>query len=565
MKTTTLTLLVILLMLPHVTLSQSQQQVLTVLVTTGDGAPRSGLTVTVQAENFRETAVTNATGYAVLRQLSPGTYQVTISLQNIELIRRTISFPETSFIREVAPLSTLYAKVVDTAGKPVSNFFVNLLSPTGLISVSQRTNGTGVAVFRDIPFSNLSSIGGAYRLSTVKQGITLGSVEKMVEKFVEEVTVSAGLVNANFSFVDSQGVRIKLSASLSLRAGNVTERVDVVDGFASVTQLISSAIVGSYNTSLSIKLSNKDVVVYNSLLNIDAYGSFTLSPDVGELVIKVLDPDGKPVKGVGILVGASGYGNFTGGVTDQQGQFSVGIVPLSKVVGDYQLSLYRGRSRIQVEQLTLSESKVTKEVKLTLIKTSFRIVDYTGSPLSSAMLSIKDTVTGRTVNTTIAAGEASADFFPGPNEVSVTYKDRVVFQKVLELSSEPQAIRVTSVNFPVTISVLDSLGNNVGGLRVKVYGDGRELLSTVSGPSPVKITLELPAEVVVDVFGGENLLTRERRYAAGPEDVQIRFVDTVAMGDVLLPVQLVASVFLAVVLAALLAAAFITTRSRKQR
>ena len=565
MKTTTLTLLVILLMLPHVTLSQSQQQVLTVLVTTGDGAPRSGLTVTVQAENFRETAVTNATGYAVLRQLSPGTYQVTISLQNIELIRRTISFPETSFIREVAPLSTIYAKVVDTAGKPVSNFFVNLLSPTGLISVSQRTNGTGVAVFRDIPFSNLSSIGGAYRLSTVKQGITLGSVEKMVEKFVEEVAVSAGLVNANFSFVDSQGVRIKLSASLSLRAGNVTERVDVVDGFASVTQLISSAIVGSYNTSLSIKLSNKDVVVYNSLLNIDAYGSFTLSPDVGELVIKVLDPDGKPVKGVGILVGASGYGNFTGGVTDQEGQFSVGIVPLSKVVGDYQLSLFRGRSRIQVEQLTLSESKVTKEVKLTLIKTSFRIVDYTGSPLSSAMLSIKDTVTGRTVNTTIAAGEASADFFPGPNEVSVTYKDRVVFQKVLELSSEPQAIRVTSVNFPVTISVLDSLGNNVGGLRVKVYGDGRELLSTVSGPSPVKITLELPAEVVVDVFDGENLLARERRYAAGPEDVQIRFVDTVAMGDVLLPVQLVASVFLAVVLAALLAAAFITTRSRKQR
>ncbi|BAJ51444.1 hypothetical protein CSUB_C1593 [Candidatus Caldarchaeum subterraneum] len=565
MKTTTLTLLVILLMLPHVTLSQSQQQVLTVLVTTGDGAPRSGLTVTVQGENFRETAVTNATGYAVLRQLSPGTYQVTVSLQNIELIRRTISFPETSFIREVAPLSTLYAKVVDTAGKPVSNFFVNLLSPTGLISVSQRTNGTGVAVFRDIPFSNLSSIGGAYRLSTVKQGITLGSVEKLVEKFVEEVAVSAGLVNANFSFVDSQGVRIKLSASLSLRAGNVTERVDVVDGFASVTQLISSAIVGSYNTSLSIKLSNKDVVVYNSLLNIDAYGSFTLSPDVGELVIKVLDPEGKPVKGVGILVGASGYGNFTGGVTDQEGQFSVGIVPLSKVVGDYQLSLFRGRSRIQVEQLTLSESRVTKEVKLTLIKTSFRIVDYTGSPLSSAMLSIKDTVTGRTVNTTIAAGEASADFFPGSNEVSVTYKDRVVFQKVLELSGEPQAIRVTSVNFPVTISVLDSLGNNVGGLRVKVYGDGRELLSTVSGPSPVKITLELPAEVVVDVFGGENLLARERRYAAGPEDVQIRFVDTVALGDVLLPVQLVASVFLAVVLAALLAAAFITTRSRKQR
>ncbi|MEM4305133.1 MAG: carboxypeptidase-like regulatory domain-containing protein [Candidatus Caldarchaeum sp.] len=565
MKTTTLTLLVILLMLPHVTLSQSQQQVLTVLVTTGDGAPRSGLTVTVQAENFRETAVTNATGYAVLRQLSPGTYQVTVSLQNIELIRRTISFPETSFIREVAPLSTLYAKVVDTAGKPVPNFFVNLLSPTGLVSVSQRTNSTGVAVFRDIPFSNISSIGGVYRLSTVKQGITIGSVEKLVEKYVEEVTISAGLVNANFSLVDSQGVRIKLSASLSLRAGNVTERIDVVEGFASVTQLISSAIVGSYNTSLSVKLSNKDVVVYNSLLNIDTYGTFTLSPDVGELVIKVLDPDGNPVKGIGILVGASGYGNFTGGVADQQGQFSVGIVPLSKVVGDYQLSVFRGRSLIQVEQLSLSESKVIKEVKLTLTKTSFRIVDYTGSPLSSAMLSIKDTVTGRTVNTTIAAGEASADFFPGPNEVLVTYRDRVVFQKVLELSSEPQEIRVTSVNFLVSISVLDSLGQFVEGLRVKVYGDGRELLNTVSGSSPVKITLELPADVVVDVFSGENLLARERRYAAGPEDVQIRFVDTVALGNVLLPIQLLASVFLAAVLAGLLAAAFIITRSGKQR
>ncbi|MEM4342002.1 MAG: carboxypeptidase-like regulatory domain-containing protein, partial [Candidatus Caldarchaeum sp.] len=163
MKTATLTLLIILFMLPHVTFSQTQQQVLTVLVTTGDGAPRPGLTVTVQAENFRETAVTNATGYAVLRQLAPGTYQVIVSLQNIELIRRTISFPETSFLKEVAPLATVYAKVVDTAGKPVPNFFVNLLSSTGLVSVSQRTNSTGVAVFRDIPFSNISSIGGVYR------------------------------------------------------------------------------------------------------------------------------------------------------------------------------------------------------------------------------------------------------------------------------------------------------------------------------------------------------------------------------------------------------------------
>ncbi|MEM4495582.1 MAG: carboxypeptidase regulatory-like domain-containing protein [Candidatus Caldarchaeum sp.] len=565
MKAIALTLLVVLLTLPHLTLAQSQGQVLTVLVTAGDGSPRAGLTITVQAENFRETAVTNATGYAVLRQLTPGTYQVTISLQNIELIRRTIAFPETNFLREVAPLSRVYAKVLDTAGKPVPNLFVNLLSPNGVVSTSQRTNGSGVAIFTDIPFSNISSIGGPYRVSTLKQGITLGSVEKMVDNYVEEVTISSGLVNANFSFADSQGTRIKLSGSLSLRAGNVTERVDVVDGFTSINQLISSAIVGSYNATLSIKLSNRDVVVYNTLLNVEGYTAFVFTPDVGNVVIKVLDPDGNPVKGIGILVGAAGYGNFTGGVTDEQGQFTVGLVPQSKIVGDYQISVFRGRTRIQVERLTLNEYKITKEITLPLTKTSLRIVDYTGTPLPSAQLIIRDTITDRTTNTTISNGQAAADVFPGPNEVVVRYRDRVVFQRILDLSTEPQEIRLTTVNFPVTITVLDSLGRTVEGLRVTVYGDSEQLLDTVSSSTPLKITLELPSHVVVDVYSGDTLLVRERRFASGPENIQIRFVDEVAVGNAFISTQLLASIILAAVLIVLLAGAYIVLRSRKQR
>jgi hypothetical protein len=56
---TSLTLL--LLLMPAVVFGQETGQALTVRVVTPDGLPKQGLTVTAEAQGFRETVVTNST------------------------------------------------------------------------------------------------------------------------------------------------------------------------------------------------------------------------------------------------------------------------------------------------------------------------------------------------------------------------------------------------------------------------------------------------------------------------------------------------------------------------
>ncbi|MEM2037130.1 MAG: carboxypeptidase-like regulatory domain-containing protein, partial [Candidatus Caldarchaeum sp.] len=265
MKPIFVLLIIVLLTLPQIAVSQQDAQSLTVYVTTPDGKPKPGLTVTAQAQNFRETAVTNASGYAVFRQLTAGTYEIIISLRNIELLRKTVEFPSTPFLAETAPLSSVTVQVYDVAQRPVANIPVTLSSPNRILSTTQRTNATGYAVFNDIPYSSAPSIAGDYRLSVTKEGVEVGSVQRRIEASTEFVEISARLVRVNFTFTDLGGSKALVDGTLVMRGTNFTQQIEVIQGFASVIQVISSEVVGSYNASLSMRLGNRDAVVYSSL------------------------------------------------------------------------------------------------------------------------------------------------------------------------------------------------------------------------------------------------------------------------------------------------------------
>lgn len=556
MKKIILLLLTLLLAAPHIGLSQQGTPPLTVYVATGDGRPKPGLTVTVQAENFRETSVTNASGYAVLRQLTPGTYEVIISLRNIELIRKTISYPETTSISETAPLSALTVKVSDLGNRPVPNIVVTLRSPTGIVSLSQRTNATGYASFIDVPFSQLTSVGGPYKLSVMKDGLRINEAEKIVEKNIESVEIGAKLVKVNITFTNIGGVRAAVDGTLTLSARNYTERAEVSRGTVSINQLVTSEVVGSYNASLSMKLGQREVVVHSSRLSIDSDAELVLQADVGELVVKVVDPAGQPVKGLGVLLGAPRYGNFSSGITDSEGKISSNVLPTSARIEQYQVSIFRGRTRILVEQVVLNEPKTTKQITLQLQRVQFNVYDYKGNPLSEALLQVKDPVTGRLYNATTVRGTASAEVFPGANEVKLIYKGRTIFTKVVELKGGEETFRINSVNFPVNIMVLDSLGRPVENLRAVVRSGGKVLLEGSTSSTPLKIELELPSEIIIDLYLGNDLLTRERKFAEGPSDVEIRFTQLIALGGVFLPSQILLTAALSVILAALVALSY---------
>ncbi|MEM4346845.1 MAG: hypothetical protein QXI02_08115, partial [Candidatus Caldarchaeum sp.] len=545
--------------------AQEQTQTLTVRVVDPDGLPKPGLTVVVEGPGFRETSSTNASGIAVFRQIVPGSYELVLLLQNIELLRTSIRYPETTFMELQAPVSRLSVKVSDLAGRAVENVFVTLNAPTGAVSVSQRTNATGHAFFSDVPYSTLSRIGGAYSLRVSKEGavVARSSVEVSAGRVFREVI--AGLVNVNFTVVFRDGQEAPVDAELVLRAGNFSQSLSVSRGVASVRQLPTSTEVGAYNASLSIRLGARNVVVHSSFLTLQSDASIFLNADVGKLTVKVLDPEGKPVRGVGMLIGTKELGNFTSGVTNENGLYDFGFLPLSSRTGEYNLSLFRGRTRIQVESVVVDQRETVKEVYLRFQQIAVNVYDAGGRPLSGAVVTITDPQTGRSANATTANGASFLNIFPGSNEIQITYLQREVFKRAVELSGEPFTIRLPNVNFPMSVRVVDALGGYAEGLRVVVKLDDDIVVDRLTTSQPISLVVEKPSTLTVDVYRGAELLARERVLAAGSGSVDVRLLAYVYVGGGLVAVDVVVSALLTAVLAALSLALVYRLRLARQR
>jgi hypothetical protein len=71
---------------------------------------------------------------------SPASYDLVILMQNIELKRVKIDFPNIRELVVVAPLGRLAVEVLDRAGRRVDGIFVTLTSASKVISTTQRTN-----------------------------------------------------------------------------------------------------------------------------------------------------------------------------------------------------------------------------------------------------------------------------------------------------------------------------------------------------------------------------------------------------------------------------------------
>ncbi len=561
--TTALTLL--LLLTPAMVFGQETAQALIVRVVTPDGLPKQGLTVTAEAQGFRETVVTNATGYAVFRQLQPGSYDLVIQIQNIELKRVKVDFPDTRQLAVVAPLGRLDVEVLDRAGRRVDGIFVTLTSTSRVISTTQRTNSTGHAVFTDLPFSNVSSIGGPYSVVVSQEGREVASGEIFLNTTSDKLVLRSALINVNFTVLNLEGKLAPVSASLALVAGNYSKSIDLAGGKGSVKRLVASDVVGRFNATLSVKLGRFPVTVYSSFLSLESDAEVSLGAEIGELAVKVLDPDNKPVKGVGVLIGSRLAGNFTGGLTGEDGMFSFGYLPLSSKAGDYAIYLFRGRTPIQKETVNLSEASYTASLKLSFLNVFFRILDYNGQGVNNAELTVLDPQTGRVVNATIKDGIAEANLFPGLNELRIFYKNVQVYNRPVEITGANIDIRLININFPIRVSVYDALSNLVSGLDVKIYVDGAEKTSEKTGVQPIYLTLELPANLQIDLYQDGVLLVRERLSVDGPQSVEIRLPGHVSLGDGLVSVENVAAAILAGILVVFVAVLLLRMREIKQR
>ncbi|MEM4315609.1 MAG: carboxypeptidase-like regulatory domain-containing protein [Nitrososphaerota archaeon] len=530
-----------LLLSASIGLSAGQEENLYVHVVTADGTARQGISVTATTGGVAARATTNATGWAILAGLQPGTYTVTVSLGDIPLNTTVVEFPSVSSVSLVAPLGRVIVAVQDLAGRPVANTAVTVSSPSGRVEATQRTNTTGYVTFNDLPYSSVDGVGGEYRLRIIKEGMDIGEGHVRLETPLATLQMVAKLLNLDITVLDRAGSQLKSQATVSLRAGNYSQQASLQDGKATLTGVISSEIVGEYTLSVLMKVDTKDLTVFSDkrMLTLDL--GLEVQADVGNIVVRTLDDSGNPVQGIVVVVNSASLGAFVGGRTDSQGQLRLVGIPLSTTeAGDYNLTAYRGRTIVSSQSLRLEAGEVTTDMVLRTTVVRMTVVDAAGGPLVRAEVVISDPLTGRNATAiTDSSGQARLSVFAGPNDVTILYKNLVVFRKTLNVDEQPLTMTVNSVNFPITISVVDALGRHATDFQLKVSVDGRDVFEGKLSGRPVVITSELPGLVRVDVTSGGRLLARETAYFSAEGRLDIRFSSYVFMGDTVMPFEVV--------------------------
>ncbi len=559
-------LMIVLLLMATVEISQAQEQTLQVQVVTPEGVPKQGITVTATLGGVTARAVSNATGWAVFAGLQQGVYTITASLAQFDLNTTTVNFPSTTSVVLVVPLGSIQVSVEDLSGRPVPNTVVRLSGVSGRYDVATRTNGTGYAVFENVPYSSIPSVGGPYTLSVVKEGITIGSAVVSLETNLSEAQIRAKILNLNITALDRLGSPLISPATISLKAGNYSQQANLRDGKATITALISSEVVGEYNITASLKLGDKEVKVYSDRRQLMLDLELEIEVDVGNVMVKVLDDDGVPVPGIVVVIGSASLGQFAGGRTDDKGQLQITGIPLSRTeAGVYNLTAYRGRSIVSVQPLNLDTGQASVEFVLRLYPVKITILDASGTPLSGAEVRIIDPLTRRnSTGVTGLDGVVGLSAFAGPNEIMVTYKDVAVFSRTLDVAEGPMTLRVMSVNFPITIYVLDALGFPANGLEASVTIDGRKAFEGVLSGQPLTVSSELPSLVRVDILSGGRLVARETAYASGETRLEIRLSSYLFAGNQLIPFELVLAAVLGVITAGVLFTAFRSWRYARQ-
>ncbi|GBC69808.1 hypothetical protein HRbin01_01512 [archaeon HR01] len=516
-----------------------QGQTLQVHVITPDGVGRQGITVTVALGTLTARAVTNATGWATFADLQPGQHIVTAYISDIALNTTTVDIPSVSSLVLVVQLGKLDVAVRDLGGRPVGNIPVTLTSANNMISTTVRTNASGVATFPNIPYSSLSSIGGPYKIRVVKEGITVASSEAILEEPSSTHTVEAKLFNLNITARDRAGNILKGQASIHLKAGNFSQQAAIQEGIAAFTGLISSELVGEYMVWTTLRIERVDVTVQNTTISLSRDLSLEFSVDVGNVVAKVLDSNGEPLPNIVLVISSARLGDFVGGRTDSSGQLRLETIPLSTTVGGvYNITAYRGRSVVASQPLNLVSGETSIELVIPLKSVRVNVVDSRGEPLSGVEVSIKDPLTGRSsTGLTDSGGSVGLTAFSGPNTLSATYRGLVVYNQTRSVGDEQINLRLLSVNFPITVRVLDGLGRYAAGLKAVVEIDNKRVFDGALPAGPLVINSELPADVRVDVLSDGLLLARKTAHLSEESVFEIRFSDYILLGQTLIPME----------------------------
>ncbi|MCS7135552.1 MAG: carboxypeptidase-like regulatory domain-containing protein [Nitrososphaerota archaeon] len=535
------------------------QQDLYVHVVDVDGRPRGNVEVRVIREGFSRVFITNSTGHAVFKDLTSGIYTVEAIIRNVVVAQKVVEFPKEARVELVLKISSLDVTVLDTKEKPVQGVTVRIKDSGGRVSLSGATDEFGRAYFADVPYSSIEGIGN-YTAEAFVDGISVGKSQFSVPETIS-VKLSAKLVNLNITVTNMEGKKVS-QVSVTIRSGNFSKSLTGPDGFVSFRNIPSSDLMLTYSYTIEVTRTfvRTPITIYKENRSVTRDMALDVVASLGTLKLKVVDEDGKPVKGVNVIISHGLIANFTVLRTGANGTITLHNAPLSTPpsnVGDYTLMVFRGNTYVGKVVTKVMSTLVEETYVMKLSKIVLTVTDYGGIPLAGVVMKAKDVVSDVEHEwTTERDGRVELRILPGPYEVAFNYMGRSVHSSIMNLDEGNFNVKLSSVNYPVRVFVVDSLGNPISGLKLQASFNGERVFDGIVEKEGISLTVPYPGEFSVSIFTDDKILQRRIIQLTGPEELKIRIGDKLSIGgslvDVTLVVQTITLVFFAASLSGLL-------------
>ena len=450
-------------------------------VVDGDGEPvaNANITIYLNGQGYAS-AVTDLKGRAVVEDLPPTTYQVTVKYHKVDVYNGTITVSEQEAAE--SPALTLPAKIydlklrcVDVGGYGVGGVFLYLVGPTDYPWI-RMTDGSGWAEFVNLPSAN-------YTCSVVYKGVELKRDFIQLLSGDQVKTEELELYPLAFQVLDA-GWEPLPNATVSVYHQNgtlVCERSVNATGWAIFPGLFPS------NYRYEAVWRGAQVCVGN--VTLDGSKSVRLVTKVYDAVLAFKELDGEPVSNVYLQLF-----NSTG-VVWEQWITGEGALIENLVEGVYSYKLYYLGEEVSAGSFNLTEQAQHVEVPCNLYDWELTLLDEDGEPLPNAEVRLRLwNGTLYASYTTNSDGKVRFENLP-PQE----YEIRALWQGVevattrLKLEAEEQADQIGCGVYTLTVKVLSQEGTPVIDANITLTWPNGTTVVAATDKDGIAIFKRLPA------------------------------------------------------------------------
>jgi hypothetical protein len=538
LRTATLSFILLLLIL-LVAVSQAQEPSLTVHVYDLEGNPRQGVELVLSNSTFRRTFTTLAQGRAEFRVLSPGTYNLSATLDGAVVAQETVEIPRQTSVNLTIQVRGVRILVTDIAGGPVQGLSVELRSTRGSVVRRGNTGADGAVRLNDLPISSLKDVGPYLLIARVGPVVVLNTTLE-VTKDTSSYNSTAAVAWVRLEVVDIAGNPLNFTAVLTSSRYNYSARLDP----QKPTLLPTEDAVGAYVMRIekTYEGAPRPIELLRREVSIRGPQNISLILDVGDLYLKVQDDAGEPLRGLMVEVSSEKLGLISRAVTGATGALTLRSIPFSEgepSSGVLEITVYKEGVVVARDSIIFLPGSGQHTLVVNRVEAVVKLVKRGGDPLANATVRLVDLATRRVMTqSSDLLGRTVFRLLPGLHEFSVSYMGVTVSSGRLNATQGDNVIAVENVDIPFKIQVVDWAGAPITGARLYATWRGSPVSLNSDAPASYSGVIPVPDWLTVDVYVGERLVERRTLYVSS-EALYVLRVRGFAVSGALVDVEMV--------------------------